>query len=543
MARTQSACLWDNRSMFGGRTAKFPRNVISSLLPLHGWSWLPLLAVLLAAAFLAARINKGVFIGDEGVACMSAWRISQGQTPVANFFELETPLAAYALSGAFKLIGPSVMASRLVGLVYGALLIAVMWWLSGMFLRRPGPRALTLALLIPFGVGAWPLPSHHWAADLCLLGALGLLARGIDDFSPAWPLLGGVCSGAGALCLQDQGGYAILLIGVLVLPSLPRERRFRFAGAWLAGLSAVGLAMLGTLLHGGATVSGMIRDWVVFPATQYSGGQGSMWEAAGGWREVFLGLSVGQFKAAPLYLPLTLLAYGILFLLPLGAVAAGVACVRGRWFGLPKSLLLAAIGLAFLGCAFHRWALMNLTWASPALGLLVAAALDRLWDHGSPAARAVARWSTGACLAVLMAFGVVGVLRQSMANTYDIESPSGVLRTFDPVQARALQEFVDVIGARIPAEAPAFSWGYIPMVSFMTGHPNPTRYDTFVTSPPYNGPDQIQDWVRTIEGARIEWGFSHAFPVAQGDPVAPFVRSHFRAVWTNGDYTLWQRNP
>jgi hypothetical protein len=529
--------------MFGGRTANLAHNSLPSLLSPHGWRSLPLLAVLLATVFLAARINKGIYVGDEGVACMSAWRIAQGQTPVADFFELETPLAAYTLAGVFGVLGPSVLASRLLGFVYGVLLIALMWWLSGLFLRRPGPRAFALALLIPFGVGAWPLPSHHWAADLCLMGALGLLARGMDDSSPAWPLLGGACTAAGALCLQDQGGYAVILIGLFVLPSLPKGIRSRFSLAWLAGLSAVALAMLGTLLHGGATISGMIRDWVVFPATQYGGGQGSMWEAAGGWREVLHGLSAGQFKAAPLYLPLTLLTYGILFLLPLGAVAAGVACIRGRWFGLPKSLLLAAVGLAFLGCALHRWALMNLTWASPALGLLVAVALDRLWDHRLPQVRAVARWGTGACLTVLMAFGGVGVFRQSLAESFDIESPSGVLHTFNPSQARALQAFVDAIGVQVPAGAPAFSWGYIPMVSFMTGHPNPTRYDTFVTSPPYNSPGQARDWMRTLEEKQVGWGFSHALPISKNDPVAPFLATHFRVVWTNGDYTLWQRNP
>ena len=31
---------------------------------------LPLLVCLLAVAFLSVRINKGIYLGDEGVACM-----------------------------------------------------------------------------------------------------------------------------------------------------------------------------------------------------------------------------------------------------------------------------------------------------------------------------------------------------------------------------------------------------------------------------------------------------------------------------------------
>jgi hypothetical protein len=503
--------------------------------------FLPVLALLLALAFLAVRVNKGIYLGDEGVACMAAWRIADGQAPVADFFQIETPLSFWMLSGFVRALGPTVLASRAAGLFYGLALIGLVAWLSRLLLNHPVPRAAVLALLIPFGVGAWPFASHHWAVDLFLLGALGALAKGIEATSLGWPLAGGAMAAAGALCLQDQGGYAIVLVSLAVVPALPAVKRWRFAAAWGGGLALVGAGALLVLIARGASLHQMIADWILFPTRQYGGLQGSMWEAAGGWGEVFSGLSLARLSAAPIYLPLMLLAYGVLFLLPAVALLAAVPCVWRRWFGLPKSLLLVAVSLAFLGAAAHRWAIMNLVWAAAVPALLAAAWADRHWDDEARGPRLLARWATGACLAVLLAFGAAGALRQSLTSPRGIDALAGTLHTFDPAQAAALQPFLDAIEARVPAGAPAFSWGYIPMVNFLTGHPNPTRYNIFITSPPYNSPEQVRDWIDTLERARVDWGFSHAFPRDPTDPAAPYVRDHYETAWSNGAYTLWHR--
>lgn len=502
---------------------------------------LPALAVLLAVAFLAVRINKGIYLGDEGVACMGAWRVASGQAAVADFFQIETPLSFWILGGFVKALGPTVLASRAAALVYGVALLGLVAWVTGMFVRRPAPRAAVLALLIPFGVGAWPFASHHWAVDLFLLAALGCLARGCEDDRVLWPLLGGTFAAAGALSLQDQGGYAILLVSAAVLPALPAGKRFRYAAAWGGGLAAAGAGAFLILLAGGATLHQMIADWILFPSRRYGGLQGSMWEAAGGWSEVFSGLSLARLGAAPLYLPLTVLTYALLFLLPWAALAAAVPCVRRRWFDLPKSLLLVAFSLAFLGGAMHRWAIMNLVWAAPVPAVLAASWADHHWEDASRALRIAARWSTGACLALLLAFGAAGVLRQGLMRGYAVSAAEGSLTTFDPVQAASLQAFLDAVEARVPRGVPAFSWGYIPLVNYLTGHPNPTRYSIFITTPPYNTPAQVEDWVGTVEREQVQWGFSHAFPVGPEDPIPPYLAKRFDVAWTNGAFTLWHR--
>ena len=207
----------------------------------RAYEGLPLLVCLLAVAFLSVRINKGIYLGDEGVTCMAGWRIAQGQTPVADFFQLETPLPAYVLGLAFKVLGPTVATDRLLGLLYGLLLIALVYANAKVFLLSPITRAAALAFLIPFGVGAWPFPSHHWAVDLWLLLALWFLTREAPSWKLAGAALGGGAAAMGALCLQDQGGYALLAVALLVPLALPPGWRLSFLGAWAGGAAAVPL--------------------------------------------------------------------------------------------------------------------------------------------------------------------------------------------------------------------------------------------------------------------------------------------------------------
>ena len=501
---------------------------------------LPLLVCLLAVAFLSVRINKGIYLGDEGVACMAGWRVAQGQTPVADFFQLETPLSAYTLGLAFKTFGATVGTSRLLGFLYGLLLIALAHSLAKVFLHSPLAKAAALAFLIPFGVGAWPFASHHWAVDLWLMLALWLLVREAPSWELAGPVLAGAAAAIGALCLQDQGGYALLAVAILVPMALPSGRRLRFLGAWAGGAAVVSVTALAFLLRE-VSLHRMIQDWVLFPFARYGGLQGSMLAQGGGWKEVFGGLSWVQFLTAPLYISGALLSYAFLFVLPGAALASGSLSVWKGWLPKRRSAALCAMALAFVGGAFHRWALMNLVWAAPVLAILAAVSLDRWQDSPRAVLRLGSRWTAGVILAVLCTFGVAGVVRQSSALAFTLDAPTGTLHTFDRDQAASLQSFIDAIQERVPAGAPCFMWGYIPMANFLTGHPNPTRYNIFLTSPPYNTPAQIRDWMDTLDGNHIQWGFSHAFPVGPNDPVAPYLASRYDAVWTNGAFTLWRR--
>ncbi len=501
---------------------------------------LPLLVCLLAVAFLSVRINKGIYLGDEGAVCMGGWRISQGETPNADFFQIETPLSFYIESWTFDVFGPSVLADRSLGFVYGLLLIALVYVLAGALARSPLLRAAALSALIPFGVGAWPFPSHHWLVDLCQLACLGCLLAGIRSGRTVWMVVGGALAVGGVLSLEDQGIYGLLAATLLLPATLPPLHRLRLSLGWMGSVCTAGLAAMALLLSR-VSLGQLWYDWAVFPLTQYRGGQGSMWAAAGGWSGIVRGLTWSGFSAYPFYISVTLLSYGLLCFLPLLAAAGGVFCLKARWPSLPFAGALVAMGAAFLGCAAHRWSLMNLTWASSGLVLLAAAAADGLWEGRHRWARLAVRGAASLCLLVFGAFGVAGLWHQSTSVQYTISAPAGSLTTFDGRQANALQEFINAIGREVPPGAPAFCWGYIPMVNFLTEHPNPTPFNLMVTSPPYNSVRQVKTWLNALDRGSVPWGFSHAFPLDPGDPAAAYVKANYLPVWTNGAYTLWRR--
>ena len=503
---------------------------------------LPLLVSLLAVAFLSVRISRGIYLGDEGVACVESWRVAQGQVPVADFFDIIPPGSFYMLGGIFRLIGPTILASRLLGLVYGLLLVALVYALTARFARRPVARALALSFLIPFGVGAWPFPSHHWAVDLCQLAALWLLLKGTDSPSAWWPALGGLAAGAGAWCMQDQGGYAVLALSLFAVPVVGRGRRLRFGAAWFGGLAAAAVFPLALLLRS-VSIGTLWRDWVVFPATRYQDLQAGGGALAGGWRAVLSDITVARLTVAPVYVALTVACYGLLFLLPWAALGAMAAAFWRRWLAAPRAALLSAMTLAFLGGAAHRWTIMNLVWAAPVCALWMGVAADRLWDAPRAGLRRAARVTAISALCLLCAFGVIGLFQQGLTQTIPVRGLAGTLSTYDAREAASLQAFLDAIGEEVPERAPAFTMGYIPMVGFMTAHPNPTPYAIFITQPPYNTPEQEERWVRAVEDHQVEWGFSRSVvPLAPG-PASDYLLSHYSPAWRSPAFTLWRRRP
>lgn len=141
---------------------------------------LPLLVFALGIVFVIYHLNLKPVAGDEGVLAMDAWRITQGQVPQRDFFEIIPPMAAYVQAGVFYILGPSVFSLRLLGALYGVVLLGLVWLCGRRYLKKLLFLSLPLALLIPFGVGVWPFASHHWLADIFLLASLLVLDRAFN---------------------------------------------------------------------------------------------------------------------------------------------------------------------------------------------------------------------------------------------------------------------------------------------------------------------------------------------------------------------------
>lgn len=518
-------------------------------------AFLPLSIFLLGVLFITFHFDLMPVVGDEGVLAMDAWRITQGQVPQRDFFELIPPVAAYIQAGVFYILGPSVLSMRLLGALYGVALLALAWFAGRLYLKKPLFISLPLALLIPFGVGVWPFASHHWLADIFLLAALPVLDRAFNAHlslnreiltteaqrlrGQFFAVLGGAFLALAALTLQDQGGYA--LIGVLVgTLTIEKATRPKVLAGLIAGAGLLGLLIVVPLAINARPIE-LFRDWVLFPLTRYHGAGGNRVTFAQGFAQILSQWDPEAFRVAPVYATTIALASMFVYLLPFLCLGALFLAWRRKWLPPCSLALLAAMCLAFLLCAWHRWSLMNLIWAAPLPAIAFAIALER-------AAASPKKWlallSKGFITALLLCLVTFGVLRIKAAGEkrrlHDIVTPAGSYRTFSPVEASELQGLVDSITENVPANAPLFCYGFNPLVNFLTLHPNPTKYN-FVLPGAYTTQDQIDEWKTELLSPKAQWGFGPNLPSEPPEPLETFLSAHYDPIWNNSAYTLWRR--
>lgn len=73
-------------------------------------------AGLIALALVMGFANLGGWLmnDDEGAYLYGAWRVSLGEVPYRDFFVSQTPLGFYLAAGLFEIVGPSVVAARVL---------------------------------------------------------------------------------------------------------------------------------------------------------------------------------------------------------------------------------------------------------------------------------------------------------------------------------------------------------------------------------------------------------------------------------------------
>lgn len=187
--------------------------------------WLALLALtgLAVALRLPHLLDQPFWFNfDEGHYAWDATRILDGWRPAYlpgnNGRE---PLFVYMLAAVFALLGPTLLAARLTGLLANVLALpAQAVFVRGLPLPRPGVTALLSAALL--AIGFWPLVQSHQslrAGFLPVWVALLLWAwwRTIDDRQPTTKDKGQDDQGRRTEATKDQG---------------PRTNRSSLVGPW-----------------------------------------------------------------------------------------------------------------------------------------------------------------------------------------------------------------------------------------------------------------------------------------------------------------------
>ncbi len=385
------------------------------------------LALFLLVALAAGLYNIGgdLMNDDEGTYLYSAWRISAGEIPYADFTLVQTPLSFLPTAALFAAAGPSVAAARV--LAYLCVLGAALLIFAGArrFLAVSDGGAAAAAGMFLFTRHVFFLGRSFMPDDLMLLLAAGSLysfLKAAENDRPGSFFAAGALAGLAGLAKLNG---ALVLGGFLLY--LITARRIKSAVWTAAGfLAAFALPFAALIL----LVPGAAYQTVFFHA-----GKKALAEATFFVRPfVRLGQFIGGHN------------YGLI-----PVAAAGLFFRRGRRDGKTAILLLAAAAPFVVIFLPGRFFVRYVVGALIPLALLFGAGLDGLVRLKK------GRWAALAAALLLIALSL---------------GP-----TFSPSKLTAYDKGTRALTAYVHEHTPpgAFVFGDDPFINFLAGRPCPGR--------------------------------------------------------------------
>jgi hypothetical protein len=463
-------------------------------------------AAALALAFGLSLCRRAIVLSDEGYLLLQALEMSRGKVLYRDMDAFVAPGAWFLLAALFRVVEPSVLASRLLAL---ACFSASLWTVVRIVRRLAPPGAAWAAAAAFLGASVWAFPAWTWSFYSPWSVLFGLLAL---DRVLAWRghrrgrdlVWLGVALGLAILFKQNYGILAAAGCAIGVA-AICLESRALAAGSWRDALTApapvalgVGIVLLPTLVYfwRHAALGDAFQALFVHP---FGGFLGTHDIPYLGPAEFFTGermdgigrLTYGAFSFTGTALrfdwPKALvrsveILHVLLYWIPalLFAAAAWLALVPA-FRGLPPDAglvaLLAVSGSVFLGvfprADFNH--LLNVYQPVVALGAVVGARLL----GGGPASR---RWPRRALVAgggaLLAAYAVVAVywyadLLRSLRS--EVAPPRGGVFVSEAEQQMLAFEVAAIRAATREGE-PVLTLPAFAMLNFLADRPMPGRY-------------------------------------------------------------------
>lgn len=422
---------------------------------------------LIAGSLLWLMAGNLFILGlDEGIYFDGGVRVLRGQVPYRDFFALTGPLSYWLEAAAFKLFGVTLAAGRVVMVLDVALLTALVYWLAA---RLAGKTTALIAAFTFFafetGLSFRLYANHRW--DSSALGMLGVAFafRGASTTSRRRIILfaSGFFAAAAAWCTPS----VILLVVAVGLWLIADSKVRSFFPLYALGVVACSFPAIAVLARERALVP-MLRS-MVWSVRNYSGpnrvyyGYGAF-PASSGWRALFGGAwgRTHWLRVLDFFLAL------IPPLLPVLVYLSWLLRTRKRAAQLdgPKTgiLLLLIASAALLLSTYPRWSADELMFVMPVFYVLAAFLLERL---APPRWRAVLGGALAGVAAITLAVSVSGLTREPVIHTR-----VGTLRAVPQDQ-----QLISQLDAAIPRGSSLFVDPYLPVVYFLTGGVNPTRFD------------------------------------------------------------------
>ncbi len=479
--------------------------------------------------------------GDEGTLIDGAVRITEGQVPFRDFFEVMGPGTFYWLAMFFKLFGTTWIATRIsliVTLVVTALLI---YFLTRRL--RTGFEAAPALFCLAISFPPWPSVSHHAVANLFALLSFAILVSWIDKRRGMMLFICGVMAGL-TTCVMQPKGLLLFISFVVILWGLCRKElsyRSSIAGL-IAGYLAVGLSVF-LLFWSARALPDMLYANLIWPLSSYGSvnavpyglNLGEYWDAWATSLKPVISTAGGVCAASLLAVPFLVVMTLPLFLIFFGLRQRSLAFNRVT---LPYWVAGSALWLSEI----HRKDLTHLVYGSPLL-IILCFYLFRRQRRG---------FSLSALKFVAMCAILLAALNSLVAGSAQTQTDTrrGMVYTFGH------DAIIDFLNARVAPGEDIFIYPYRPLYYFFAAARNPTRFSILMYH--YNTDSQLHEVVRSLEQSHVRnvlWdtvtggdNIQAHFPAYKAPSPAeliiePFLTEHYDLVEYKDNFRILERKP
>ena len=420
---------------------------------------------------------------DEGIYLTGAERVARGQVPFRDFFALIGPGCFWLYGTLFQFLGASLPVARGLLCAEVAFLSAAIYWLTACVARKLFAAAVAFLFVAVMLTSPYQLYiTHRWDSNTFAAAALALTWVGMAGARRGYFALAGVAAAMAAWITPP-----LALAGLAIAVWIARfEKGRQDLGAYGIGVAVTSLLGVTVLLYQGAFGSMVQNLW--WSAANYGSANSIRYGALAGDAQSVLSGTREAMRFAGAILPA---------LLPVVAYVGWALMIVRRTLPDRRFIfLLLAFSAGTLAACYPRFGGAQLWFVCPVFWVLCGCLLCTVLGE---------TWQT---LSAVVMF-VVGLLLIASS------APSGrvqriATRVGELQVSKRHYALLSSLQQRIQPGDGLFVYPYLPIIYFITGGQNLTRYSYL--QPGMMTPDDESSALRDLEAKPPRWIVWHDFP-------------------------------